>query len=233
MEELNINNIILSTNKDRNVKLTFYITYAFLLTTATVTFIEAIRTSDSNIRHILNLETCISIVAAFFYSQFMEKIKDTKDKELNFKEINITRYTDWAITTPLMLLVLCLVFAYNNKTTLHGSYYLIILFLNYCMLLIGYIGEIGYMDKRFAQFIGFLAFIILYGLIYFIFIYNQFNFDNHMIFWAFVIFWAGYGILYDLKEESKNVGYNILDLFSKCFVGLFFWAYLTKVIKIF
>ena len=47
------------------VRFTFYITYAFLMTTATITFIEAIRNRDSKIRHILNLETCISVVAAF------------------------------------------------------------------------------------------------------------------------------------------------------------------------
>ena len=32
--------------KDKVVRFTFYITYAFLMTTATVTFIEAIRTKD-------------------------------------------------------------------------------------------------------------------------------------------------------------------------------------------
>ena len=30
-------------------------------------------------------------------------------------------------------------------------------------------------------------------------------------------------------EEEKNIGYNILDLFAKCFVGIFFWAYYAKV----
>ena len=58
---------------DYHVKLTFYITYVFLMTTATITFIEAIRTNDSKVRHILNVETCISVVAAFFYSKFVKE----------------------------------------------------------------------------------------------------------------------------------------------------------------
>ena len=58
-------------------------------------------------------------------------------------------------------------------------------------------------------------------------------FDNNIIFVAFVVFWSGYGILYKTNEEVKNIGYNVLDLFSKCFVGIFFWAYLTKVLVIF
>ena len=97
---------------DKAVRFSFYITYAFLMTTATVTFIEAIRTKDIKIRSILNLETCISVVAAFFYGVFMKKINK---EEINYKDINVNRYVDWSITTPIMLLVLVLAFCYNNK----------------------------------------------------------------------------------------------------------------------
>ena len=84
------NQALVSNNinkSDNAVKVSFYVTYSFLLTTATITFIEAMRNKDSKIRHILNLETCISIVAAFFYTQFIKKIKETNEenKEMNFK----------------------------------------------------------------------------------------------------------------------------------------------------
>ena len=104
---------------DHYVKMTFYITYVFLLTTGTITFIEAMRTNDSKVRHILNLETCISVVAAFFYSKFVSDIEDKNknSKPLNYKDIVVQRYTDWMITTPIMLLVLVLALAYNTKTT--------------------------------------------------------------------------------------------------------------------
>ena len=39
---------------------------------------EPMRTKDPGIRHILNLETCISVVAAFFYGVFMTKVKQDK-----------------------------------------------------------------------------------------------------------------------------------------------------------
>jgi len=81
------------------VKLSFYITYVLLITTGTITFIESLRTNIPQVRHIMNLETCISIIAAFFYGRFLVMI----DKpEINYMEINQTRYTDWFITTPLM-----------------------------------------------------------------------------------------------------------------------------------
>ena len=44
-------------NKPKLVVNSFYITYVFLMTTATITFIEAMRTNDLKIRNILNLET--------------------------------------------------------------------------------------------------------------------------------------------------------------------------------
>ena len=50
-----------------------------------------------------------------------------------------------------------------------------------------------------------------------------------ILYLAFLILWAGYGILYFMDDVTKNVGYNVLDLFSKCFVGIFFWAYYTTV----
>jgi len=230
MELLDIvkpNNINKKSKKDNLVKYSFYLTYAFLLTTGTVTFIEAMRTSIPKVRHILNLETCISVVAAFFYSQFMKKIQKSQD-ELNYKQINVTRYTDWAITTPIMLLVLVLALLYNKGGSLIFSDYLIILVLNYAMLITGYLGETKGMNKDKALTLGFVSFFGLYGFIYYKYLYGTNIRDNEMIYWAFFIFWTFYGVLYKAEEETKNIGYNILDLFSKCFVGIFFWGYFTK-----
>ena len=96
----------------------FYITYAFLMTTATITFIEAIRTKDDKIRNILNLETCISVVAAFFYGKFVSMF-EKQTQNVDYKQINFTRYVDWSITTPIMLLVLVLGWSsFENVETL-------------------------------------------------------------------------------------------------------------------
>ncbi len=208
----------------------FYITYVFLMTTATITFIEAIRTDDKKVRHILNLETCISVVAAFFYSRF---VSDFGEGEIKFKKLNVIRYTDWAITTPIMILVLCLALLFNdNKGALSFGSFFIILVLNYLMLLSGYAGETGRVSRRSANIIGFGFFALMYGYIYKILISNSKNFDNKLLFSAFLVLWMGYGILYEYDDITKNVGYNVLDLFSKCFVGIFFWAYYTKVFKL-
>ena len=210
---------------------TFYITYAFLMTTATITFIEAIRTKDMKIRNILNLETCISVVAAFFYGKFVFSIEN--DSDIDYEKINDTRYTDWAITTPIMVLVLVLALLYNNKKgAMKFSSYLIILVLNYGMLGMGYLGELGFLSKWNANIFGFGFFAAMYGFIYKKYLSGTFNLDNNILFWAFAILWALYGVVYMMDEVTKNVSYNILDLLSKCFVGIFFWAYYAKVFTI-
>lgn len=206
------------------VKLTFYITYVFLMTTATITFIEAITTDDVRARHILNLETCISVVATFFYSKFVKQL----DEGVDYKQINIDRYTDWMITTPLMLLVLCLVFVYNTKTTLKLWTFFVVLMLNLGMILTGYLGEVDYMNRTYANILGFGFFAVLFGYLYKTFLHKKYNFDNMLIFSSFFILWSLYGVFYEYDEQFKNVAFNILDLFAKCFVGIFFWAYFTK-----
>lgn len=212
----------------------FYITYVLLLTTGTVCFIEAVRTNDIKIRNILNLEVCISVIAAYFYSLFVSKIKKarTEGKEVNFYQINVTRYTDWLITTPIMLLVLVLALLYNTGGYLPLYKFIIVLLLNLAMILFGYYGEQKKLDKNLATGIGFGFFFALFGYIYYNFMYGKYHFDNVLIFVAFLVFWSIYGVLYmlgDKYEKEKNIGYNVLDLFSKCFVGIFFWAYFTKI----
>jgi bacteriorhodopsin len=223
---------IKSDNHDYFVKFTFYITYVFLLTTGTITFIESMRTSDSKVRHILNLETCISVVAAFFYSKFIADIEDkeTNKLPLDYKSITLQRYTDWMITTPIMLLVLCLAFVYNNKQSLNFFTFLIILLLNYAMLISGFAGETGIIQNtNLTQFMGFFFFAILFGFLYVKFLSKKNNFDNKIIYYSFLILWAFYGIFYNMDHEFRNIGYNVLDLLAKCFVGIFFWAYFTNV----
>ena len=75
--------------------------------------------------------------------------------------------------------------------------------------------------------VGFGSFAAMYGYIYTKFL-KKYIFDNSMLYWAFVVLWSGYGLLYMADQETRNAGYNILDLFAKCFVGIFFWAYFTK-----
>ena len=203
---------------------TFHLTYVVLLTTATITIIEALRTANPMVRHILNLETCISIVAAYFYSVFLEKIKGP----YTWPEITKIRYLDWSITTPFMLLALGLAMTYNNGTHLHLSLILTIVCLNYLMLGVGYLGETQRLPRIEASVIGFIPFFIMFWLIYGLVGKSG---ANKGLFWLYFVVWSMYGLVYLLDEETKQILTNLLDLMAKCLVGLGLWAYYTQIIR--
>jgi bacteriorhodopsin len=216
------------------VKFSFTITYILLLTTATITLIEALRTPDPKVRHILNLETCISIVAGYFYSVFTQQIheNDEKHTQINWANITQTRYIDWAITTPMMLLALALVLSQNSKTTIYASTIGIIIALNYLMLYIGYLGENGTLPRLYAMLGGFVPFIGMFSIIYISYVKPLYRLSNGVLFFIYLLVWSLYGIVFMFPEEYKNIFTNILDFIAKCFIGLGLWAYYTHIIHI-
>ena len=226
---MNIVTDITNIEHDKNyfLKTTFYVTYTLLLTTAVITFIEAIRTPNAKIRHILNLETCISCVAGYFYSVFLTKIND---KNLNWKTITETRYIDWSITTPMMLLALCLVLSMNINKVVQLKIIGSVVLLNYVMLYFGYLGEIKSINRIYATIFGFVAFFLMFLIIYLNYVKPKYSTANYVLFGIYFTVWSLYGIVYLFDEEYKNSITNILDLTSKCFMGIGLWIYYTNTI---
>ena len=147
-----------------------------------------------------------------------------------YEKINDMRYTDWAISTPIMILVLCLVLGMENKVNVKFPTLMLILAFNFLMLGSGYLGEINKLTKNVALFSGFLFFFAMYGTIWKTFMNKNKTKQSQVIYYLFFILWAFYGIFYMTNKMTKVVGYNILDLLSKAFIGIFFWLYLTKCI---
>jgi len=221
----------------------FRFTYIFLLTTTAIAFIEALRSPIPMVRHIMNLETCISIIASYFYGLFLaelEKVDTTKDKdkdkdpsinELPLEKINTLRYTDWFITTPFMLLALSMLLAYENNHKVKFLPYLLVLFSNFFMLFFGYIGDIGMLNKFISNIIGFIFIHITYITIWIQFMRgSKVTLQSKIIFWLSYGLWSLYGVFHLMNEIHKNLGYNILDLSTKALMGIFYWLYLTKSI---
>jgi len=212
-----------------SVVFTFMITYTILLTTATVTLIEALRTKVPYVRHVLNLETCISLVASYYYGIFITKVQD-KTAVVDWSEITKLRYIDWSITTPMMLLTLCLVLALNSKTVIHFPVIASIIALNYCMLFMGYQGEL-YPQYRLQAMIG--GFIPFFGMFYLIYrnFYGKNIFANKVLFYFYAFIWGFYGVVYMFDELTKNTCLNILDLIAKCLIVLGLWVYYAHIIQ--
>jgi bacteriorhodopsin len=224
----------------------FYITYIFLITTSVITFIEALRSPIPQVRHILNLETCISVIASYFYGLFIEQINKTKKYNhskndlleeknhdsvdtLPLEKINNMRYSDWIITTPFMLLALSMLLGYENKIPVKIKPFLLVLFFNLLMLGFGYSGEIGLFNRNLASFMGFIFLFLTFGTIWRLFMTSiKTTYQSKLIFWLYLGLWSLYGVFYHANEAIKLIGYNMLDLIAKAFVGIFFWLYLTK-----
>jgi bacteriorhodopsin len=236
--------------KNCYVKNSFYFTYIFLLTTGIITFIESLRNPVPQIRHIMNLETCISIVASYFYGLFVKEIetaeKDAKLKTkstneenvppeaiLPIKKINDMRYSDWAITTPLMLLVLSLVLSYENKIAIKLSSLFLLLIFDFLMLISGYLGEIGTISRASGTIAGYVGFFLLFGTLWNTYMSgSKVTNQSKIVFGIYFVLWTLYGVAYQANESIKMISYNILDLIAKAFVGIFFWLYLAKIIKV-
>jgi bacteriorhodopsin len=178
------------------------------------------------IKQLLGLEVAVQTVEGGFYAWLYYNIH-------NVKNITPKRYADWALTTPTMLVTLVAYIIYLN----HGSHSLSlpqllrenstpilqILGLNWLMLLFGYLGEIGVISLVAGVAIGFIPFITYFYLIYERFIRTSTlpNNTSLQIYAYFLVFWSLYGIVAVLPYTLKNTIYNVLDLFSKNFFGLF------------
>jgi len=226
--------VAISSNDKKKAKVndivpfSFMIVYSIMMTTATITLIEALRTNDEAVRHVMNLETCISIVAGYYYSIFVTKVNDTT-KPIDWNEITKLRYIDWSITTPIMLVTLCIVLAHNSNKFVHYGTLGAIIVLNYLMLGIGYYGVIHPEYIIMTMIGGFIPFFAMFYLIYINF-YGK-KFANKILFIVYIIVWGMYGIVYLFPEVYKNISMNILDLIAKCFIGIGLWAYYAKIIR--
>lgn len=215
------------------VKAAFSITYILLITTGTIIFIEALRSGTSPfISHVMNLEVAISVIASYFYSLFMTEITRSEETNthLNWDYLTLYRYVDWSITTPIMLLVLCMFLAHNVGKAIPVFTYLTIVALNYIMLTFGYLGEVNVTSRQNGLVVGFAAFFLMFGLIYKNFVFPKYSKGNYVLFGLYFVVWSLYGVVYLFDAEMKAIFTSILDLISKCFVGLGLWAYYTNIL---
>ena len=202
----------------------FLVSYLVLLGYTSITLIEAIRTPIVNVRHIMNIETAVSIVASIVYGLFYEQIKTGK---YDLKSFTHYRYIDWVITTPMIILGLLLFYNQRLAAIPYETYGRIVL-LDWAMLLAGYMGELGMIPKM----TGFLAgFAFLLMMFYVMVTHSIPKGSNLSAFYIFTILWSLYGVAYMQDEETKNVMYNILDVNSKALFGIGLWMYFGKVLK--
>ena len=181
------------------------------------------------IKQLLGLEVAVQAVEGAFYAWLYYNIDRVKN-------ITPKRYADWALTTPTMLVTLVAYIIYLNAPSSESLSLLQILrenaapiaqilVLNWLMLLFGYLGEVGVIPLVAGVALGFVPFIAYFYIMYERFIANDatifINSTSMKIYAYFLVFWSLYGIVAVLPYALKNTIYNVLDLFSKNFFGIF------------
>ena len=177
------------------------------------------------IRQLLMIEFIVQVIEGAFYVWLGYNFKKVLD-------VTPSRYIDWVITTPTMLISLMIYLIYlekkvENKTheleffqlwNENSSVFITVLLLNWLMLLFGYLGEIKIIPVLLGVFLGFVPFLIYYYIIYekFVIPYPK----GEWLFWYFFGCWSLYGFAAVLPYYIKNSCYNILDLFAKNFFGV-------------
>ena len=216
-----------------NAKYLFYVTLVISIIVQLITgiielaaFFVKVPNIYLLIRQLLIVELIVQFIEGAFYFWLA----------YNFtKVLNVTpkRYIDWVITTPTMLITLMLYLIYLNKSLEHktneldffallkenSTIFILVVFLNWLMLLFGYLGEMRIIPVLLGVFLGFIPFLMYYYIIYVNYV-NQYT-NGHLLFWYFFFFWSLYGFVAVLPYYVKNSCYNILDLFAKNFFGLF------------
>jgi hypothetical protein len=215
------------------VKITSKYSLVAQVITGIVDFV-ALQSKSKNVllKQLLLLELIVQIIEFIFYVWLVFHFPfHTKE------EVTKYRYYDWALSTNIMLFTLIAYMVHlrspnktlieiykENKANIHS-----VLFLNTLMLIIGYLGEINKMNIKQSVYIGFIPFLIYYGIIYnsyvkddlLINISDEKKREIKFLFWYFFLVWGTYGISALFPYTQKNVSYNILDIFSKNFFGLF------------
>jgi len=205
-------------------KNSFFTSYLVLFGYTIITLIEAIRTPSVLVRHIMNIETAVSLVAGLVYGYFYEEVKKPSP---DLQKVMKIRYIDWSITTPLILLSILLF--YNGEAAVDYRTFLGIAILNGGMLYSGYLGETGAISRMTGGVFGFAFFGAMLALFYTCCLPAK---ASPIVFYVFAAIWALYGVVYYIEdEETKNMWYNVLDITAKALFGVVLWSYFGKVLR--
>ena len=180
------------------------------------------------LQDILKLELFVQLVEGIFYVWIIYGLKD-------FNKMTERRYIDWMITTPTMLLSTIIFMKYQEHKEKndgkvvdfwefideHKENIVKMVIFNGLMLLFGYLGETKAIPKMISIGIGFVFFYLSFELIY-----REYASKSELgtkLFKVLVFLWSLYGVAANFSHIPKNISYNMLDIVSKNFYGLYIY----------
>jgi len=219
--------VLIKPDKSKGRRSMFYYIHIWMLFTIIVCVFTAFVIKIPLDRNIIILEALISTISTTIY-YFLDKKIETNIKnneEIDWKGMAILRYRGWTFSTPLMILGFLLFLSSTTKIALTFSTAFSCILLDEIMIFIGYLGELDIINRNLALITGFIPLILIYGIMYQVFLRNNFIFINYVMFLFFILFWSLYGIGYVWELGARNYLYNWLDLLSKSGFGFIFAVY--------
>ncbi len=216
--------------KSANVSLQVQIIAGILTYLGTNTNVS---TKDKVLTELLTLETIVQVIEIVFYIWITRSM-------MVAEKVTPRRYIDWAVTTPTMLFTTIVYLDYIHKKEKGEDTTITIkdfynqnkdeikqMFLyNWLMLLFGFLGEIGTLPLYISVSIGIIFFMMSFKIVH---KYANKTEKGKNFGTLFTILWGLYGVAAVLPLSEKNISYNILDIFSKNFYGLYLLMEVNKV----
>ena len=195
-----------------------------------------LKEKDLVLKEILALEGIVQLIESAFYIWVIFAIH-------NLENVTPRRYIDWSFSTPIMLISTIVFMKYQEykENNINKSFKMIDFFkenknniikiyvYNGLMLLFGFLGEAGIIDKRIGIPIGFVFFYLSFDLIY-----QEYAKKSELgkkLFIFLVVVWGLYGVAAMTDLNTKNISYNMLDIVSKNFYGLFIYYIILQISK--
>ena len=186
-----------------------------------VLVISPIAHSITFLKELLWLEFIVQIIEGTFYVWMVTCFQ-------HIHNITPYRYRDWFLSTPVMLFSLCSYLLYIQSANplqmrivdvvqTEWPLFLLIGGLNATMLFFGYWGEKRQLPQTTATLLGFVPFFAMFGLIWNYYVSSMFS---KWLVGFFIFFWGLYGLASLQDYTTKNVYYNVLDLFSKNIINV-------------
>lgn len=176
-----------------------------------------------DLRLILSLELASQAIEFVWYFVVVCRYSDI---------VTWTRYIDWVVSTPTMLLSTIFFLRHRGGESLlepfqRSPLLYVCLILNWWMLLFGFLAETGRIQMLAGLSLGGVGFVGSFTALA-TFVETTDALSNGL-FWVMYTVWGLYGVFAALAHVPKNVGYNVLDIVSKNFYGVFLFAYLLTL----
>lgn len=192
-------------------------------------FFYKLKPEDLVLKDILIMELVVQIVEGAMYVYLIRQFtKGNIDTSL--------RYYDWFISTPVMLLATLLFLKYlyvkpvNTIETFREDNLKVswIVVLNFLMLLVGFMGEKGKLNRWVAFIMGSGFLVGSFGILS---EYARKTTYGKIFLSIMFGIWGLYGLAFLLPINARNISYNFLDLFAKNFYGIFLYVIILRQYK--